>query len=189
MTTISDEKNYIKKNQRLPREIEAAFQTSPGAPHRDQLIRQLVEANWTYEAISNASGLTRERVRQIAKAEPKFAASLDITIPEPPTKPERPKREYIEPSPDTLARLLELQPYAQQVRANGNRYRKEAEEYTGLLNHAHKNEGVTLYRLAKRLGITHGAIRFRLARYGYIKPKSGKSKVYTPIIKENRVIN
>lgn len=188
MTTLSDEKNYIKKNQRLPKEIEAAFKTSPGAPFRDQLIRELVDANWTYEAISNASGLTRERVRQISKIEPKVSQSLNVNIPEPPTKPERPKREYVEPNPDTLARLLELQPYAQQVRANGNRYRKEAEEYTALLNHAHKTEGVTLYRLAKRLGITHGAIRFRLARYGYIKPKSGKSKVYTPIVKENRAI-
>lgn len=188
MTIKSDEKNYIKKNQRLPREIEIAFNNSSGAPYRDQLIRELVDANWTYEAISNASGLTRERVRQIAKTEPKFSDPIGVVIPEPPTKPERPRREYIEPHPDTLARLLELQPYAQQVRANGNRYRKEAEEYTALLNHAHITEGVTLYRLAKRLGITHGAIRFRLARYGYIKPKSGKSKVYTPIIKENRVL-
>lgn len=188
MTTLSDEKNYIKKNQQLPKEIEAAFKTSPGAPFRDQLIRELVRANWTYEAISNASGLTRERVRQIAKTEKQFSDSIRVRIPEPPVKPERPKREYVEPSAKTLARLLELQPYAQQVRSNGPRYRKEAEEYTNLLNYAHVTEGVTLYRLAKRLGITHGAIRFRLARYGYIKPKSGKSKVYNPIIKENRVL-
>jgi len=188
MTTLSDEKNYIKKNQRLPKEIEIAFQRKPGAPYRDQLIRELVDANWTYEAISNASGLTRERIRQIANADPKFTEKLGIEIPEPPVKPERPKREYVEPSAETLRKLLELQPYAQQVRANGARYRKEAEEYTALLNHAHKVEGVTLYRLAKRLGITHGAIRFRLARYGYIKPKSGRSKVYTPIIKDNRAL-
>lgn len=185
-TTENDEKNYIKKNQRLPKEIQDAFNSSPGAPYRDQLIRELVDANWTYEAISNASGLTRERVRQISKQDPKFAESLGIEIPEPPTKQERAKREYTEPSPETLRRLLELQPYAQQVRANGSRYRKEAEEYTALLNHAYTVEGVTLYRLAKRLGITHGAVRFRLARYGYIQPKSGASKVYTPIIKENR---
>lgn len=189
MTILNDEKNYIKKNQQLPQEIHVAFQSSPGAPYRDQLIRELVGNHWTYEAVANASGLTRERVRQIARQEPKFAATLEIDIPEPPLKPEREKPTYIEPHPDTLARLLELQPYAQQVRANGARYRKEAEEYTALLNHAYKVEGVTLYRLAKRLGITHGAIRFRLARYGYITPKSGKSKVYTPIVKENRLLD
>ncbi len=193
MTIMSDEKKYIKKNQRLPEKIKKAFDKINDNTERDYLIKQLVDANWTYEAISNASGLTRERIRQIANAAneqlaKEFSFDLNIEIPEPPQKEERPKREYIEPSPETLARLLELQPYAQQVRANGKKYREEAEEYTRLLNHAHKVEGVTLYRLAKRLGITNGAIRFRLARYGYIKPKTAKSKVYTPVIKENRAV-
>jgi hypothetical protein len=73
------------------------------------------------------------------------------------------------------------------VRSNGKKYREEAEEYTKLLNHAHTVEGVTLYRLAKRLGVTHGALRFRLVRYGYKKPVTATSKVYTPILKENRL--
>jgi hypothetical protein len=191
MKTMSDDKKYIKKNQRLPKEIELAFSALSGA-QRDALIKELVDAQWTYEAIANASGLTRERVRQIANAieelAKEFDFNLDIEIPEPPLKPERPKPEYIEPHPDTLKRLLELQPYAQQVRSNGKKYREEAEEYTKLLNHAHTVEGVTLYRLAKRLGVTHGALRFRLVRYGYKKPVTAKSKVYEPIIRENRAI-
>jgi transcriptional regulator with XRE-family HTH domain len=189
MTTMSDEKNYIKKNQRLPKEIVIAFTSVTGA-QRDSLIKELVNNNWTYEAVANASGLTRERVRQIAKAidelAEEFSYSLDIEIPEPPVKPERPKPQYIEPHPDTLKRLLELQPYAQQVRSNGTKYREEAEEYTALLNHAHTVEGVTLYRLAKRLGVTHGALRFRLVRYGYKQPITATSKVYNPVRKENR---
>jgi hypothetical protein len=191
MTTMSDDKKYIKKNQRLPKEIELAFSALSGV-QRDALIKELVDAQWTYEAIANASGLTRERVRQIANAIEELAKEFDfdlnIEIPEPPLKPERPKPEYIEPHPDTLKRLLELQPYAQQVRSNGKKYREEAEEYTKLLNHAHTVEGVTLYRLAKRLGVTHGALRFRLVRYGYKKPVTAKSKVYEPIIRENRAI-
>lgn len=192
MTTVSDDKKYIKKNQRLPESIRKAFKKAADNTERDYLIKQLVDANWTYEAISNASGLTRERIRQIANANEalakEFSFDLGVEIPEPPKKEERPKREYVEPSPETLARLLELQPYAQQVRANGKKYREEAEEYTRLLNHAHKVEGVTLYRLAKRLGITNGAIRFRLVRYGYLKAKTAKSKVYNPVIKQNRAI-
>ena len=186
-------KNYIKKNQQLPEEIRQFFSAnSKNSPARDALILQLADANWTYEAISNASGLTRERIRQIVKADSAETNllkefNLDLEIPEPPVKPERPRAEYVEPHPDTLRRLLELQPYAQQVRSNGIKYREEAEEYTALLNHAHKNEGVTIYRLAKRLGITHGAIRFRLARYGYLTPKTGTSKVYNPIVADNRV--
>lgn len=192
MTTMSDDKKYIKKNQKLPKEIHRAFDSLKGPP-RDALIKELVENSWTYEAIANASGLTRERVRQIANAISKLAVEfdyeIDVEIPEPPLKPERPKPEYIEPHPDTLKRLLELQPYAQQVRANGQKYRKEAEEYTALLNHAHTVEGVTLYRLAKRLGVTHGALRFRLVRYGYKQPITAKSKVYEPIIRENRALD
>ena len=189
MTIMSDEKNYIKKNQRLPKEIVKAFSSITGV-QRDSLIKELVNNNWTYEAVANASGLTRERVRQIAKAidelAEEFSYDLNIEIPEPPLKPERPKPQYIEPHPDTLRRLLELQPYAQQVRSNGTKYREEAEEYTALLNHAHTVEGVTLYRLAKRLGVTHGALRFRLVRYGYKKPITATSKVYNPVRKENR---
>lgn len=192
MTIMSDNKKYIKKNQKLPREIEIAFSSLSGA-QRDALIKELVDANWTYEAIANASGLTRERVRQIANAfeelAKEFNFDLNIEIPEPPLKPERPKPQYVEPSPETLKRLLELQPYAQQVRSNGKKYRAEAEEYTALLNHAHTVEGVTLYRLAKRLGVTHGALRFRLVRYGYKQPITATSKVYEPIIRENRAID
>lgn len=186
MLIMSAEKSYIKKNQQLPEEIKAEFALSRGPEFRDNLIKELAAANWTYEAISNASRLTRERVRQIVNS-PKPLHPTGVQIPEPPAKPERVKAEYVEPSPETLSRLLELQPYAQQVRSNGTKYREEAEEYTALLNHAHKNEGVTIYRLAKRLGITHGAIRFRLARYGYLTPKTGTSKVYNPIISDNRI--
>lgn len=193
MTTTSDEKSYIKKNQQLPPEVKKEFEKLAGDnSKRDILIKGLVDANWTYEAISNASGLTRERVRQIANAFEdlaiEFNFDLPIDIPEPPVKPKKEKPIYIEPSPETLERLLELQPLAQQVRANGQKYREEAEEYTALLDHAHRVEGVTLYRLAKRLGVTHGALRFRLVRYGYKKAVTAKSKVYNPVIRENRAV-
>lgn len=179
---------YIKKNQQLPDSVKELF-NEVTLQTRDQIICHLVDLGWTYEAIAAACGLTRERVRQVSLSQPHpTAEELSLfALPTPPLKPERPKPVYVEPSPDTLRRLLELQPYAQQVRSNGKKYREEAEEYTALLNYAHTTEGVTLYRLAKRLGVTHGAIRFRLARYGYITPKSGKSKVYSPIIRENRI--
>lgn len=194
--TSKTKTNYIKKNQRLPEEIKIHFETFGDNVKRDRLINQLVEANWTYEAISNASGLTRERVRQIANNSAasyalagEFNIDLGIDIPTPPVKEEKVAPSYVEPNPETLKRLLELQPYAQQVRSNGKKYRAEAEEYTKLLNHAHEVEGVTLYRLAKRLGVTHGALRFRLVRYGYKKPVTAKSKVYQPISSKNRLVD
>lgn len=177
---------FIKKNQMLPQYIYEEFEGLTNE-NRDNLIRSLRSAGWTLEAISAASGITRERVRQITLSPLEENATILVEIPEPPIKPEKPKPVYIEPSPETLQRLLELQPYAQQVRSNGKKYRAEAEEYTALLNHAHVVEGVTLYRLAKRLGVTHGALRFRLVRYGYKQPITATSKVYNPIVQENRL--
>lgn len=154
---------------------------------RNAYTRALRNAHWTLQSISEAAGLTRERVRQIvseaSENEPDVSA---LPIPEPPRLPQSEPREYIEPDPQKLARLLELKPLAQKVRSNSTAYREEAEEYTRLIAEVHLEDGVTLYRLAKRLGVTHGALRFRLARYGYKEPKTGASKVYTPIKKENR---
>lgn len=186
---MTTETQYIKKNQQLPQDIHDIFSEIISNDVRDQLIRELRQTGWTLESISLASKLTRERVRQISNTVPEaeFNVRDVIEIPEPPIKVEKPKPVYVEPSAETLARLLELQPYAQQVRSNGKKYREEAEEYTKLLNYAHTVEGVTLYRLAKRLGVTHGALRFRLVRYGYKQPVTATSKVYTPIVAENRL--
>jgi len=177
---------YVKKHQVLPAHVKADFDSALDSETRDDFIRELRSKGWTLEAIATVSDLTRERVRQISLS----AGSGNPTgfeVPNPPLKPVKAKPVYIEPTPATLARLLELQPLAQQVRSNGKKYREEAEEYTRLLNHAHVNEGVTLYRLAKRLGVTHGALRFRLVRYGYKTPVNATSKVYTPILDENRI--
>lgn len=188
MTTMTEEITYVKKNQQVPDYIANFFKSPIDAITRDYLIQTLCEQHWTYEAVAAACGLTRERVRQISLGDAvSDVVEMPFDIPTPPIKQERPKPVYIEPSAETLARLLELQPYAQQVRSNGKKYREEAEEYTKLLNHAHTVEGVTLYRLAKRLGVTHGALRFRLVRYGYKKPVTATSKVYTPILSENRL--
>jgi hypothetical protein len=135
--------------------------------------------------------MSRERVRQVCQKTPLTealrVAMLGYPIPEPPFDEVviNPPHVPIEPTPETLARLLKLQPLAQQVRANSPAYRKESEEYTALLDYAHKVEGVTLYRLAKRLGVTHGAIRFRLVRYGYLET-TGTSTVYKKIVEANR---
>jgi transcriptional regulator with XRE-family HTH domain len=163
---------------------------------RAAYVKALRLKGWTLEAIADSLGLTRERIRQIQiMATPANIVYIlsnpgEFPVPELETKeievPAAPA--YVEPSPETLARLLELQPLAQKVRYDHSAYRKEAEEYSALVWHANSVEGVTLYRLAKRLGVTHGALRFRLARYGYILPKTGKSKCYSPIKQKNRAV-
>ena len=177
-----------KANQSLPWEISNLLKVSKPAD-RDNLIRLLHKAGWTLSAISRSMELTRERVRQIASTPIDFGASrTDFNIPTPPIYPEKKVREFVEPSPEILERLMELQPKAMQVRSHATRFREEAEEYTRLIAKAHLEDGVTLYRLAKRMGVTHSALRFRLARYGYKTSDKGQSRVYTPINPKNRAL-
>jgi transcriptional regulator with XRE-family HTH domain len=184
---------YKKQNHTLPQDVVDKFSAITADRDRNAYMKALRERGWTLDSIGAVSGVTRERVRQITAGIP-MSEALRVAIegypiPEPPMYEEKTPAsdKYVEPSPETLTRLLELQPFAQQVRSYGTQYRQEAEEYTWLLNYAHTVEGVTLYRLAKRLGVTHGALRFRLVRYGYKQPVSAQSKAYTPILQENRL--
>lgn len=190
---------YIKINHTLPDEVrsrtaelQATLSPADWKALRAAYATTLRRAGWTLQSVSELFGWTRERVRQVANATGEVTARTlvehyGLAVPELPMRPKRVPPTYVEPSPETLARLLELKPMAMSVRSNSPKFRVEAEEYTRLLNHAHLVEGVTLYRLAKRLGVTHGAIRFRLARYGYKLPKNASSKVYQPILDKNRV--
>lgn len=183
---------HRKRNLTLPDEVIEKFASITADRDRNAYMKALRERGWTLDSIAVCADISRERVRQVTSAIP-MSEALRVAleaypIPEPPRFEEKIPREsrYVEPSEETLTRLLELQPYAQQVRSYGSRYRKEAEEYTWLINYAHTVEGVTLYRLAKRLGVTHGALRFRLARYGYKTSQNAESSAYTPILEENR---
>jgi hypothetical protein len=181
--------SVIKHRQVLPGWLAAQLLDSSKFD-RDLLVFQLVDLGWTQTAVGDAISMSREGVRQIHK---KMLGVLGGSpapskahLPLPPVRPVKPKKTYAVPSDSTLDRLRILMPIAQKVRGKGKSYRKEAEEFTALLNHAHKIEGVSIGRLSKLLGVSHGAIRFRLCRYGYLKPVSGKSMVFNPISLENR---
>lgn len=179
---------YRKTRLTLPVEVKDTFETLDNDT-RDAYAVSLRANGWTLQSISDAAGVTRERIRQIVAEGEWQVAPVDVTglpVPMPPAKPVKVPRVFVEPDPGKLARLVELQPLAQQVRANSPLYREEAEEYTAIVADVHMNDGVPLYRLAKRLGVTHGALRFRLARYGFKTPTAGQSKVYTPIKSGNR---
>lgn len=180
---------YRKTQLTLPSDVVKGFESvGNDSETRNHYIAALRRAGWTLQSISEATNITRERVRQIADAADEVLPDLSLPVPNPPLKPVKVRKQYVEPDPVKLARLLELQPSAQQNRHNTDEYRQAAEEYTALVWEVHNQDGVTLYRLAKRLGLTHGALRFRLARYGYKKPQDGGvSKVYTRIDPAHRV--
>jgi hypothetical protein len=188
---------YVKVNHKLPQEVVDAFtKIGEDTLKRNAYIRLLRKNEWSLQSIADAvGGLTRERIRQIvvgsydgSDTAESLISSSEFTVPNPPLKPVKEPKVYVEPSAETLQKLLELQPLAQQVRSHSPKFRKEAEEYTALLNHAYKVEGVSLYRLAKRLGVTHGSLRFRMARYGYLTGHKSNSTCYRPILEKNRYV-
>jgi hypothetical protein len=178
-------KDYRKTQHTLPSEVWAAFEEMKDRSVRDDYAVRLRGAGWTLQSISDAAGITRERVRQIVGLGYSGSDLTGQPVPEPPVREHKPKREYVEPQPEKLARLLELQDDASKARGANSEFAAAADEYTRLLAEVHLQDGVTLYRLGKRLGRTHGALRFRLARYGYKTPANGNSKVYKPLARLN----
>ena len=187
-------KGYTKTNAKLPQEVYKNFKKiGDDLELRNAYIKKLRSAFWSLQSIADASGITtRERVRQIVEGHYKHLSSSKITVdfyvPELPMKAVKEPKLPTEPSDKTLSKLLELKPIAQKVRSHSPNFRKEAEQYSKLINHAITVEGVSVRHLGKRLGVSPSALRFRMARYGYITNHDGKSVCYQPILRKNRYI-
>lgn len=176
----------IKQGQALPQEVVDAFSTIKDLKVRDSYVSALSNEGWTNKSIATALGKTPETVRRILLNPHTEPLPEYFLVPSVPRHAEKTPTIYTMPSTEVLERLKELQPLAQKVRSNSPRYRAEAEEYTYLLNKAHNEQGVTLYRLAKLLGVTTSALAFRLVRYGYRTTENGKTKAYQLIKDSNR---
>jgi hypothetical protein len=185
---------YTKTNVKLPEEVYENFKKiSSDLELRNAYIKELRAASWSLQSIADAAGISsRERVRQIIEGRYKHLSSsnvsTDFSVPTLPMKKVKQPRVLVEPSEKTLSQLLELKPIAQKVRSHSPNYRKEAEQYTELINHAITVEGVSVRHLGKRLGVSPSALRFRMARYGYITTHDGKSICYKPILDKNRYV-
>jgi hypothetical protein len=153
-----------KTRHQLPSDVAANFARFDTSD-RDRYIYALREARWTLQSVSEASGLTRERVRQIHRdvaADGRTEPLEGISIPTPPTFEQKPKRQSLEPDPQTLARMRELRPIVERYRA-GSSLKPQRDEYNRLLLEA-VGQGVTVYRLSKLLGPTHAALRTRIKK-------------------------
>lgn len=179
---------YQKRRLTLPDTVVREFAGIRDTDLRDTYIREIRAAGWTLQSISEAAGLTRERIRQIANM-PVGPGTSGLLVPMPPIV-EEPEAEaaapILEPTPEVLERLRALHVVARKVRAHSPEGREEAEQFTELLWKLIQND-VTIRTLSKRLGLTGAAIRGRLVRYGYLESANGKSRAYKPIIPENRI--
>lgn len=181
-----------KSNLELPEQVKDLLKLLDLKTDREQrndYIVALVASGWSQASVARASNLSAQMIRVILSSHKPNPVPATLFIPQVPLHAEKVgSNRYVMPTPELLERLKELQPYAQQVRSNSPRFRAEAEEYTYLINQAHKEQGVTLYRLAKLLGVTTSAIAFRLVRYGYRTTEQGKSSAYRSILDSNRKI-
>jgi predicted transcriptional regulator len=170
-----------KTNHTLPKEVSDVLRTLP-LRERKAYATELSKAGWTLQSIADVLNVTREAIRLYGHAKSNDETEVRTAIaslPIPPIPTRTISKELIKRiaiDDDVLVTLKELYSKAKLVRGKGKNYRKEAEDFTKLA-YAQVERGVSVYAVAKALGITTSALQFRFARYGY-KVTNGKSKVY-----------
>ena len=163
----------------LPKEVSDILIGLP-LDERRAYVFELRKVGWTLQSLATPLTITRESVRLYGLKEPSgevLAKIRNFPLPEPPVIEvfvERIKR--VKPDPQVIAQLKEHQPKAFMVRGKGKSNREEAELYTRLIYELMES-GVSGYRIAKELGVTHSALAFRLVRYGYTT-SNGTSRSY-----------
>ena len=168
-----------KSDLTLPKEVSDILICLP-LDERKAYVFELRKVGWTLQSLATPLKLTRESIRLYGLKEPKsevLAKVKHLLIVKPPVIEvfvERVKR--VKPDPQVIAQLKELQPKAFMVRGKGKSNREEAELYTRLIYELMES-GVSGYRIAKELGVTHSALAFRLVRYGYAT-SNGTSRSY-----------
>lgn len=168
-----------KSSQTLPKEVGEALRLLSLAERR-AYATALHNAGWTLQSIGTELKVSREAIRLYTLKEHDYKtlkAIEHLPVPEVPLVEVYVER-VVRVTPDTevIAQLKELRKKAFWVRGKGKGNREEAEAYTKLLYETVES-GVSVYRIAKELGVTTGAIQTRLVRYGYRKTQ-GKSKAY-----------
>lgn len=175
-----------KKSQlQLPTETAKLLKTL-SMTDRKAYVKRLCLAGWTYQSVADVFKVSRQAIEQyLKKSEPsEYADSLPI--PEVPSDPIY-KVQRQEVNDDVLAQLKELHAKAKLVRGKGKKYRYEAELFTKLA-WEQTQQGVSVYSLAKSLGVTHGALLFRFVRYGYATSDS-QSKVFRQLTNREVIEN
>jgi predicted transcriptional regulator len=173
-----------KSKHTLPKEV-ADILRGLALKERRAYSAELSKAGWTLQCIADVLNITRESIRlyETSKTNNESEVRKAIaSLPIPPIPTRTLNREVINrvqiPN-DVLTELKELYSKAKLVRGRGKKYRQEAEDFTQLA-YAQVERGVSVYAVAKALGITTSALQFRFARYGY-KTGGGKSIVYRPL--------
>ena len=163
----------------LPDDVREAFKTL-SMNNKVGYAKRLRAKGWTLESIGNASDVSREAVRLWLQMDREYDYAKVFNLP----APQRafkvvPVFKHVPrvPSDEVIQQLKQLHSKAKLVRYDRQTHRVEAEQFTALLNEVINVQKYTVLQVAKALGLTRGALHFRLVRYGY-NTTSGKSVVY-----------
>lgn len=173
-----------RSKQTLPKEVADILRSLP-LKERKAYATELSKAGWTLQSIATELKITRESIRLYSHAQSNNESEVrkaiaDLPIPPIPTRTiSREVIKKVSIDDDVLVTLKELYSKAKLVRGKSAKYRKEAEDFTKLA-YEQVEKGVSMYAVAKALGITNSALMFRFTRYGY-KVSVGKSRVYQPL--------
>jgi predicted transcriptional regulator len=178
--------NKVKSKLILPSDTTEIIKNLPMLERKAYAVA-LVKEGWTLQSIAGALGVSREAVRlyTIATLSDETIKKIShLPIPSVPVVEKYKTRlKKVRLEPEVLEQLKELHAKATLVRSSSKKYRKEAEDFTKLA-WEQTQKGVSVYSIAKALGITHGALLFRFVRYGY-KTTNGKSRVFRKV--EHRI--
>lgn len=173
--------------------VDAAYRTGKDSPENLRLngfILALRRAGWPLAAIGKPLGYTREAIRLREQR----ALPVD-GLPPVPAPPHIPTQAELQQEavaarraarlaplrPDVVSRMQELAAQARTVNGTtpaGDPRRRASVELTELIA-AVLAEGATIGGVARALGVTYPAIRFRLGRHGYLTlPDSQAHSVY-----------
>lgn len=166
------DRDIIVVGQNLPDDFARTLRRMRGDrdTRLDGVLRLALDEGWTASAIGRAMRITRERVLQRAAAATGPAWGVDI--PPPPRRIHPPKPTRPQLPPDVAALLRQMSGIARTV--NGATHaddprRKVSVEYAALLAEL-VAAGWPIKYLSRVVGVTHGAIRFRLGRHGHMRP-------------------
>lgn len=155
-------------------------------PRLPALLKAAHDAGWTYDALGNALGCTRQNVQRICAgpvAELDRALRERIPVPDEPTAyPKRPRK----PVParltaDQIEQLRGLQTASRRVVGGfpvDSPARAASRQYSALLAY-HRHNKVTLAELARAVGVKPSAIHGRLVRHGYLPAPPKVRDLYT----------
>ena len=187
MTTEKIVIGIKKKKSQMQLPIEFAdLLKSLSMTDRKGYVKRLCLAGWTYQSVADVFKVSRQAIEQYLKKAELNDYVNGLPIPQIPSNPiYRVKR--LEVDDDVLLELKELHAKAKMVRGRGKKYRHEAELFTKLA-WEQTQQGVSVYSLAKSLGVTHGALLFRFVRYGYTTSES-QSKVFRQLTNREIIEN